>query len=93
HAYSRALSGHTLLLIAPSKIIFGEMNLSDEEQQFMGKYLQEATPSISTVEESRILNDVKKKYQNKKNFIISERSNFEIMSPVFGRVANSQRVH
>ncbi|GBM02352.1 hypothetical protein AVEN_31260-1 [Araneus ventricosus] len=68
HAYSRAVRGHTLLLIALSKIIFSEMNLTSEEQQFMDAYLNdwhEAMPSFSKVEELRILNDVKKKYKNK----------------------------
>ncbi|GBM74815.1 hypothetical protein AVEN_240503-1 [Araneus ventricosus] len=61
------IRGHTLLLTALSKIIFSEMNLSSEEQ-FMDAYLNdlhEATPSFSTVEELRICNDVKTKYQNK----------------------------
>ncbi|GBM97083.1 hypothetical protein AVEN_134370-1 [Araneus ventricosus] len=68
HAYSRAVRGHTLLLIALSKIIFSEMNLTSEEQQFMDAYLNdwhEAMPSFSKVEVLRILNDVKKKYKNK----------------------------
>ncbi|GBM41541.1 hypothetical protein AVEN_32341-1 [Araneus ventricosus] len=66
HAYSRAV--RSLLLIVLSKVIFSEMNLSSEEQQFMDAYtnnLNEATPPFSTVEELRILNDAKKKSQNK----------------------------
>ncbi|GBM25279.1 hypothetical protein AVEN_45913-1 [Araneus ventricosus] len=68
HAYSGAVRCHTLLLIAPSKIIFSEMNLPSEEQQFMDANLNDlhdAKHSFSTVEDLRILNDVKRKYQNK----------------------------
>ncbi|GBN02222.1 hypothetical protein AVEN_3407-1 [Araneus ventricosus] len=68
HAYSGAVRCHTLLLIAPSKIIFSEMNLPSEEQQFMDANLNDlhdAKHSFSTVEDLRIINVVKRKYQNK----------------------------
>ncbi|GBM43576.1 hypothetical protein AVEN_67085-1 [Araneus ventricosus] len=94
HTYSRAVRGHTLLLIAISEIIFSEMNLSSEEQ-FMDAYpnnLHEATPSFSTVEELRILYDAEKKCQNK-CFQLKERSNIEIMGSVFGHDVNHQRVY
>ncbi|GBN33761.1 hypothetical protein AVEN_212370-1 [Araneus ventricosus] len=55
--------------------------------------LHEAIPSFSTVEELRILNDVKRKYRNKCFPFKRDRSNFDIMGPVFGHGVNPQRVY